>query len=103
MSLLPRVQQDAYRDVQIVIDLDDLAEDADPLVQVGKIEGIPELLYQGLVLGLLGVRTVGLLMRPLSRWHGGEEAMAACAGSENAFTAGEGRRWSKRLCGWCLA
>lgn len=29
---------EAYRDVQIVVDLDHLAEDADPLVQVGKIE-----------------------------------------------------------------
>lgn len=49
-------------------------------------------MYQGLLFGLLGVRTVDLLMRPLSRWHRGEEGMVACAGSENAFTVGEGKR-----------
>lgn len=92
VSLLPMVKRDAYRDVQIIIDLDDLAEDADPLIQVGEIERVPQLVYQRLLFGLLGVRAVGLVMRPLSRWHRGEEGMVACAGSENAFTVGEGKR-----------
>lgn len=29
---------EAYRDVQVVVDLDDLAEYADPLIEIGKVE-----------------------------------------------------------------
>lgn len=36
----------AYLDVHIVVDLDDLAENADPLIQIGEVKGIPQLVYQ---------------------------------------------------------
>lgn len=36
----------AYLDAQIVVDLDDLAKNADPLVQIGKVERVSQSMYQ---------------------------------------------------------
>jgi hypothetical protein len=36
----------AHLDVEIVVDLDHLAEYADPLVQICEVERVPELAYQ---------------------------------------------------------
>lgn len=36
----------AYLDVQVVVQFDHLAEYAYPLVKIGEIEGVPQLVYQ---------------------------------------------------------
>lgn len=64
--LLRVLAPEAYLDVQIVIDLDHLAKDADPLVQVGKVKRISQPVYKGLLLRLIERCAVGLLKRPLS-------------------------------------
>lgn len=58
----------AYCNIHIVVELDDFAEYADPLVEVGKVERVSQLVYQRVLFGLLrfGCRAFGLATRPLS-------------------------------------
>lgn len=66
--LRANVAPGAYRNVYIVVELDDLAEYADPLVEVGEVERVSQLVDQGVLVRLLRFsrRALGLAMRPLS-------------------------------------
>jgi hypothetical protein len=56
----------AHLDVETVVNLDHLAEYADPLVQICEVERVPQLVDQGFLLAFVCRCDVGLAQRPLS-------------------------------------